>query len=343
VSPAPGALKRANHRQVPACRIGYWLVIIAMTLAACQAYLAGLEWEEPRLALSQLMDGTAHRPFVFRVLVPFLVTRAIDLFPLPPTLYASLLIYVSLLGSVITIRSLSALYWNSVAILDAIGALSIIMLFPLMLTNRHVYDFSTLFLFSLGLKLMAQAKWEPFFLVYAISCLNKETTVLLSLAFAACFWHRVRDTLFWKLLLGQMAIYTAFRLTILWRFRDNPGGVVENHLAEHFAVFGIAPIFVSTCTGLGLLIVVLALRDWKKKPFFLRRAALGVVPAMSVLYVLWGSPLEIRVFYEAYPLVFLLVLPTAGPMLGLQFEAVQDPHAADSRSVTLHAGGSGID
>jgi hypothetical protein len=104
------------------------------------------------------MDGTAYQPFVYRVLIPFLVKVAVQIFPLPPTVYASFLIYCSFLGFVLTMRSFSSLYWPSSRVIDFIGLISPVILIPLMLYNRHIYDLSTLFLFSLGLRLMAEVR-----------------------------------------------------------------------------------------------------------------------------------------------------------------------------------------
>jgi hypothetical protein len=293
-------------------------------------------WEGSRLALSRLVDGTADRPFVYRILMPFLIRVAIQIFPMPATVYASLLIYFSLLGFVICIRSFSALYWESVMIVDAIGVVAPIMLLPLMLWNRHVYDFSTLFLFSLGLKLMAQAKWRSFFLVFILNCLNRETAALLALVFFICFWHRFRDILFWKLLLLQMVVYSGIRFAIMWKFQNNPGGIVENHFRLHLFALQMEPLLVLIHVLFGFLLLILAVWDWKKKPFFPRQAALGIVPVLSVLYLFWGIPFEIRVFYEAYPLILLLVLPTIGQFLGLQFWATQRVNVNHPLAVSLY-------
>ncbi len=317
-------------------RIIYYVIIISMTLAMCKFYLDGIAWEEPRLALSQLMDGSAYRPFVYRILIPFLVKGATHILPLSPTFYASLLICFSFFGFVFTLRSFAALYWESLTVVDAIGVLSLIMLFPFTLTNRHVYDISTLFLFTLGLKFMAQAKWKSFFLVFMVTCLNKETTILLTLAFFVCYWHRSRDKFFWELLILQTTIYVALRFATMWAFRNNPGGIVENRFAEHMIVFQTRPLLAWIFVGFGMITILLALWDWKKKPFFLRRAALGMAPIFLVLYFIWGGPLEIRVFYEIYPIILLLVLPSIGQLLGLPFWSTQYTHVEDSCSINLY-------
>jgi hypothetical protein len=318
-------------------RIAYWLVIICITFAISRFFLDRFPWEWPHSDIRLLMDGTAQRPYVYRVLVPLLVKVATDILPLPVTVYVSLLAYFSLLGFVICIRSFSMLFWKSAVVVDSIGVISLIMLLPLMIWNEQVNDFTTLLLFSLGLKFMAQAKWKLFFLVYIIGCLNKETTILLSLVFFVCFWHRTKDIFFWKLLIAQMTIYTGLRFAIMWKFHNNPGGIVENHFWEHVSAIQAAPRLVLTNIFLGMLLILLIVMNRNKKPFFLKRAALGLVPTLFILYLLWGYPLEIRVFYEAYPIIVLLVLPTVCQFLGVPFWPTQYTYAVDSRVVSLYA------
>jgi len=317
-------------------RIIYWSVIILITLSISKFFLDRFPWKWPHSDIDLLMNGTAERPYVYRILVPFLIKMAINIYPLSATVYASLLTYFSLLGFVICIRSFSALFWESTMIVDAIGLTSPVLLLPLMLWNEQIYDFTTLLLFSLGLLYMAQAKWKLFFLIYMISCLNKETTVLLLLVFFVCFWHRRKDAFFWKIFALQLAIYVTTRFAIIWKFQSNPGGIVENHFWDHVVAFQTAPTLVLTHIFLGILIMILAIWDQKKKPFFLKRAAIGLVPVLFTLYLLWGFPLEIRVFYEAYPVILLLALPTTSQLLGLPFWSAQRPYVDSSRAVLLY-------
>ena len=60
----------------PGYRLLYWLFLLALTLTLCKTYLEGMVWEEARMAFEQMMDGTAHRPYVYRILIPALSTRA---------------------------------------------------------------------------------------------------------------------------------------------------------------------------------------------------------------------------------------------------------------------------
>lgn len=314
----------------------YWLVIILITFAISKFFIDRFPWDDPNSTLDTLMNGTAPRPYVYRMFIPLLIRMAVFVLPLPATIYASLLIYFSLLGFAISIHSFSVLYWKSDMAVDFVGAISLIMLLPLTLWNEHVYDFATLLLFSLALMFMAQARWRLFFLVYTLGCLNKETTVFLSLIFFVAFWHRARDSFFWKLLGGQLAVYTVIRLIIMWSFQNNPGGIIENHFADHIAALHMAPALVLTHMVFGIVLILLAAWNWRKKPFFLRKAAIVLVPVLFVLYLLGGYPLEIRVFYEAYPIILLLILPAFSKIPGLAFLAAQNINAAGPEALSLY-------
>ncbi|MCZ2121229.1 MAG: hypothetical protein LC108_03075 [Anaerolineales bacterium] len=298
----------------------YWPIIIFITLLVCKFYLNGLQWEEPRLALSQLMDGTAYKPFVYRILVPTITKIAILVFPLPATLYASILIFAFLLGFIVCIRSFSSIFWKKAEINDFVGALSIPMLTPFMLTNRHVYDFSTLFLFSAGLMLMAQKKWGYFLIVYTLACLNKETTLFLSLIFLYYFRQNFKKPIYWKLLFFQAIIYTSIRALIMWRFSNNPGVMMENHFYDHFSSALVpSPKLILGYVSYLILMIIAVRTRWKEKPVFLREALSILAPLMFVLYLLGSYPFEIRTFYEIYPLLILLASPILGRLIGLDF------------------------
>jgi hypothetical protein len=108
-------------------------------------------------------------------------------------------------GFVVTIRLFAGLFWDSLQILDLVGVSAVLALLPFMIYSKRVYDLSALFLFTLGLLLLAKGRWGWFLLVYLLGCLNKETTLFLTLVFAACFWGHRRERRFWQLLTAPVA------------------------------------------------------------------------------------------------------------------------------------------
>jgi len=56
------------------------------------------------------------------------------------------------------------------------------------------------------------------------------------------------------------------------------------------------------------VVVFLVVRQWHRKPLFLRHA-LCILPPLLILFVFWSYPLEIRALLEVFPIVSLLMLP----------------------------------
>jgi|GEM_PF-2960639 len=143
-----------------------------------------------RARFLDMLHGTAHKPFVCRVLAPAtirLVSSALpssiqerinhQLIEIPfvrkttsnmmwepghLTEYgvAMLLMYLALLGFAYSIRYLyDTFFWGTLRNTVPLVALAGL---PVMFFCNYLYDCTTLFLFTLGLGLMAREKWLPF-------------------------------------------------------------------------------------------------------------------------------------------------------------------------------------
>ncbi len=292
-------------------QVVFWLAVATFTAAVCRSYVSNITWDQTRAGLGALMDGTAHRPFAFRVLLPALTKLATLALAIDPISAATVLIYLAMLGTVAGLRWLASAFWAPSLQLDSAGLLVPVALLPLTLRFYYVYDMPTLCLFTWGLAALAHRRWRAFLLIYALGCLSKETTLFLSIVYAVWYARAPDRRSFWKLLLMQGGIFLIIRGMLLWRFRANPGEVVEYHLADHLASYAQLPGFT---VGYVLVLAVIAIacaRGWHSKPPALRHAALALVATITPLYLLFGFPFELRVFYEAFAPVYLLALPLA--------------------------------
>lgn len=292
-------------------RVVFWLTVATLTTAACRFYVSNITWDQPYAALTALMDGTAHRPFVFRVLLPALtklVTLTLGIDPISAT---TALIYLAMLGTVAGLRWFASVFWAPSLAFDVAALLVPVTLLPLTLGFHHVYDMPTLCLFTWGLAALAHRRWRILLLIYALGSLSKETMLFLSIVYAV-WYARVLDLRsFWKLLLMQGGIYLMIRVMLLWHFRANPGEVVQYNLINHLVIYTQLPGFT---TGYGIVLALIAMAcawGWHSKPQALRHAALALVATITPLYLLFGFPFELRVFYEAFAPVYLLALPLA--------------------------------
>jgi hypothetical protein len=346
-----------------------WLLGITLYVACAEfAFLAFIQnpgnpdsFEKARLP--DLVAGTAHRPFVYRALLPMTV-RAIlavmperaearldvwareygplrellEATPAPderyPAMYlvAYTLEWASLIGFALVLRAaIVGLYaagpWA--AILVPPGALLCLPVF-----YRYVsydYDFPQLFLFTLGLLLLARRNWKWFYPVLVLGAFSKETTVLLVLIHVLGHAGRMpRRTLAVHTLVPLAIIVGARCLLQFVIFPDNPGVPAEKwwlrnwdmisnprrwgFLFFHFAWVGRTALVVPTNYNvLFLLLVPLVCWSWSEKPVLLRRG-LWIIPVLGVLTFVMGYIDEMRDYYEAYPVVYLLI---SGTICGL--------------------------
>jgi len=304
-------------------RLCLWVTLLASATSFFFLYLQFFNWNpDPRITLPGMVYGTAHRPFVYRVLAPALIRLLAAITPLSLRFLAAAIMYLSLVGFVFAFRYLLSALWRPSLFTDLLSIGAILALTPFILSaGRHLYDFSTLGLFTLGFALMARARWTGYLLIFLLACLNKETALLLGLVFALHFYRKITAVAYRNLLLLQAALYAATRLTLAWVFRNNPGELVEYHLPQQFEAVAAHPGLTAAWLCLGVWVAGLVLYRWKDKPVFLRNALLAALPPLAVLFLFFGAPFEFRVFYEVYPVIFLLAAHTVGLLLGLKLDA----------------------
>ncbi len=284
----------------------FWAAATALALGMLSWYLYAYSWDYPRFPLQGMLEGTAHRPFVTRALVPLVARIITGLLPVSAQGVVSALMFLSLLGFVWALRHLAHTFWPPSARLDAAALLSLLGLAPLMFAFRLIYDFTTLFLFTLCLALMARERWAAFLAVYALSCVNRETTLLLPAVFLASYYDRLPIRRLAALTAAQALIGLLIRGALAWHFRDNPGGNFEFSLFFQLLIYRHMPLESAAHGLLGAAALMLVAYGFRRKPLFLRRAFIVLAPSLLALYLLFGNPWEIRVFYELYPVSFLL-------------------------------------
>lgn len=333
---------QTSQQSSPAARFFLIVLIIAASLGVFWFFISfsGINANN-RATLADMILGDAHRPFVTRVLVPWLTRGTAALLPesvhsaavtaaensrflgdllekyrTPPDLALEGMISMlwqlaSILGFAFALRSLvrkvyhTPVYFAELVTIGGLAALAPMLLFG------YIYDLPTLFLTTLGLYCIA-SNWKlRYYLVFALALLNKETALVLIVPALLLDWYLPRPSLS-KIITGvlvQVGIFLAIRVPLNRLYRDNPGGAMEYHLPDHLDVWQNYPVIgvVSLLVVLGMLWLIF--RGWRKKPAV---AVLGVLPGLGLLalFVVSGIPFEVRVFYEVYSAGFLCVLAT---------------------------------
>ncbi len=294
---------------------------------------------DPRSKVSDLINGTAHNPFVQRALIPILTRSVNTIVPqslksefstkliniprfhreierlgweeefLPQYLIAFTFVFLSLLGWMFVIRELfGALYQTSLILTNIIPVVAVYCL-PVMFHSgtHYLYDFPSIFFFTTGLYLIIQRKWVPFYLVYALGCINKETTVLLTVAFALIYFRNLGKPAFFKHVSTQLLIFSIVKSALMIVYSGNPGKNLEFHFFGNlYNLF--FPMTIVTLLFF-VIFTILIFYEIKNKPLVLRRTFFLIVPFFALTFT-FGVLEEVRAMYEIFSVVFLLLVHT---------------------------------
>src|SRR5690606_8868623 len=129
--------------------------------------------------------------------------------------------------------------------------------------------------------------------------LNKETTILVAISWAAVYFGRMPLGRFIQMLALQIVIFLTIYGSLRFYFHHSPGSPTEFHLAQQLSYYLMqAPAFHITT----LMILFLISFRWSEKPEILRWASLSLIPHL-LLYLIFANPGETRNWYEALPLL----------------------------------------
>jgi hypothetical protein len=235
---------------------------------------------------------------------------------------ALLLMFLSLLGFFWSLRYLfHSLYRVPVIYADIVSLAALIALPYCFKYYSHLYDLPTLFLFTLALGLMCNKKWKQYMMIFILGCLNKETAILLPLLCAVHYRPRMDKSTLNKLIFLQVLIFLSIKATLTAIFMHNPGTVVEFHLFDHnLQLLGFYPAkTIALWLGIGIVLAMLIFYRWSDKPQFLRNGMWICIPLLLFI-LLFGFADELRVYYEIYPIVFLMVFHSACDLSGHKLE-----------------------
>ena len=214
--------------------------------------------------LTRMVDGTGHKPFVLRTLLPttvrlilavipdslentlqdrlgdfelFALTSAPDEDHVSLYLVAYTLEWLALIGWLIVLRQgLIHFYGDRGLVTDMLPILAG-MLLPCL--YRHVaydYDFPQLFLFTTGLLLLLRHSWRAYYPILLLAALGKETALLLPIVHLLGRDSRLTGSSWMKHALAQLGIVGIVRVVLQFVvFADNPGTGVEVWFSRNVA------------------------------------------------------------------------------------------------------------
>jgi hypothetical protein len=324
------------------------VILIVLTVLVVGSFLSVGVNRFPRAMFPDMVQGTAHKPFVYRALVPFVVRHVsasvpegvredIDrnvrdpLIGLPPLarlklnldvvdwtelLVAVLVWYFSVIGFAWAFKKLArSVYQLDERFLDVLALAAVAALPTLFRYYSYIYDFTHLFVFTACLVALRQGRWAIYLTLFMIATFSKETSALLIAIFAVAWARSLPRRTFATLVVAQLLIFVGIKWLLALHFASNPGGFVRFNLLQHN--LWMHPYRISQFVALGIIAIGIA-RDWASKPLFLRQCFLIIMPVLLFLGLFLGYFDEYRIYYEAYPIVLLLLAPVVAELLAIR-------------------------
>ena len=307
----------------------------------------GINDDKPSM-FGDMIYGKASKPFVYRVLLPTTV-RVLSA-PVPQTLrntisnkiensislnklfkklkwekelaveysFAMLIMFLSLWGFSIAIRYLFILFYNSSSwFADSVSVLALLGLPTMFQYTSFIYDFPLLLLYTLGLIFLYKQDWLNFLIIFLVGCINKETTILLTLVFYIFYKSSLKKELFNKLLIAQFAIFLLIKSLLYFIFKNNQGTFIEFHLIDHNLRLLTGYDLTLAAAVLGLILLVFY--KWNEKPNFLKTSLWMFIP-LVILTLFLGYLDELRDYYEVYPIVIIFITHSIARILDVNLK-----------------------
>ena len=307
----------------------------------------GINDNKPSM-FGDMIYGKASKPFVYRVLLPATV-RVLSA-PVPQSLkntisnkiednislnklfkklkwekelaveysFAMLIMFLSLWGFSIAVRYLFILFYNTSSwFAGSVSVLALLGLPTMFQYTSFIYDFPLLLLYTLGLIFLYKQDWIKFLIIFLVGCINKETTILLTLIFYIYYKSGLKKELFNKLLIAQFAIFILVKSLLYFVFKNNPGTFIEFHLIDHNLRLLTGYDLTLAVAVLGLILLVFY--KWNEKPSFLKTSLWMFIP-LVVLTLFLGYLDELRDYYEVYPAVIIFIVHSTARILDVNFK-----------------------
>jgi hypothetical protein len=296
----------------------WWGAVIAIALVFAGYSAPSIQITNPRCGVLALLDGSGYKPYAYRVLTTWLL-QAMAGIGLSVTDGMFTIVGTSLVGCVVAFRYLISSFDGYRARSAVIAPLLVVVIAALQVSFPYtmVYDMPTLALFIMSYALMTRQRWSWYMVAFALACLSKETSALLVIGFAAMYLRKMSWRNYIALGAAQFVIWCAVHGGLAWLFRDAPGAEMETYWAQHLIAVQRLPLVIVIYGALVIALLVAIFNKWKSKPVALRWLFVSIAPIIGALYVVGGTPFELRVFFEIAPIALVLCFVPAGAEAGV--------------------------
>ncbi len=287
-----------------------YLDMASVAVLGLLAFWLSFEWQSHGAAFLQAMvDSQGQRPFVYRILIPYLARLLASWTGWNAVACMLFLFLLSAAGLYFSTNYLYSAFEKDDLRTRVISLVSCILFAGLIYREVKVYDFTTGIFFTLSLGFLARKKYLAYLALFPVATLNRETTFLLLPCFVVAVYQATRVS---RLLIYgtayQVIIYAGIRWMVMTQFANNPGAAFIWRLPQNLSDYARAPLLTLILVGTLGMAVYLVYQGWDDKPIFLRTMLILLFPAQVFLYLLFGMPWELRVYAESFPVLVLLAL-----------------------------------
>jgi hypothetical protein len=257
--------------------------------------------------LHDVVYSLEERPYVYRMLIPFLSRMLEFLIGVSAVYWMILLVVASAVGLYFSLKYLYSTFESNNERTSIISFIICEILFIIiLLTFPHIYDISTAMFFAFALALLARGKLTTYLILFPLATLNRETTFLLTVFWLIYFSKRIPVHWLFYGAVYQAIVYVVIRLAMTSAFAHLPGNSFDWQPMRNLEKFLASPL--TTCLLLSALGIILymVIAGWSQKPLFLRIAFLTLFPMQVFLHLTLGGAWELRVYAESLPVIFLL-------------------------------------
>lgn len=186
----------------------------------------------------------------------------------------------------------------------AAAALSLMTLPPFFIGSYgYIYDLPQL-AFAASLVWLMSRGWNWVYLgVFAVACLNKETTMLFALLFAYYNWRKMSTAGLAAMTAAQIAIATGVYAALQYKFAANGGEPIEHYWVSQFN-FLVEPNSWPGLVSVAMMVFLLAIGV--RAAHRLLRGVFVMALPLAALFLYGGWPGEYRVFLEIWPLLIVI-------------------------------------
>lgn len=274
----------------------------ALLVAISTFTYASIYW----LGNTHVLEGImSTKPFVYRQLVPILA-RLISGMGIRIDYAIIFVVVCAGVGFYLALRELFFTYYPHSEASDFLVTLSVLGGLFMFEKCSTYYDLMTAFLFTLALLFIAQGKLSSYLLLFPLICLNRETAFLLTI-FLLIYNKNIVAFVY------QVLAWMGIRVILSAVFAQRSGAAAWVEPIENLQKF--IENYPTTILHLFIISVLLffVLKDWDTKP--LTTAFVVFAPLLVVMYIVLGQAFEVRVFWEIYPIIVVMSIPTVLEML----------------------------